>query len=90
MKEKMKDKKFILITDKGLVGNGKLDTNEVLAKLLYAYLSVWNDEMYEIDINEAGAKIVDLMESVRKGDRDLDDLLEYLLSDDDGDDDGEA
>ena len=62
MKEK---EKMLLVTEQGIVGS-KLTASEVMSMLLYAYLNVWNDEMFEIDTLEAAKKIIDLMETLRK------------------------
>lgn len=62
MKEK---EKMLLVTEQGIVGS-KLTASEVMSMLLYAYLNVWNDEIFEIDIVEAAKKIIDLMETLRE------------------------
>ena len=79
MKEK---EKMLLVTEQGIVGS-KLTASEVMSMLLYAYLNVWNDEMFEIDTLEAAKKIIDLMETLRKEEdkMSLYDLFSLLFED---------
>lgn len=89
MGKKMKD--FIIVTEDGVMGAGIKDSNVVLAMLLHAYLQVWNNDVFEIDILETGKKIVDLMEHAEQSDEeelDLEQLLKMLFGEDD--DDGET
>lgn len=82
MGKKMKD--FIIVTDDGVIGAGIKEPEVILAMLLHAYLQVWNNDIYEIDIVETGKKIVDMMEDERHDDDepDLEHLLKMLFEED--------
>ena len=58
-------KDFIIVTDKGLIAPNAKEPTEVMAQLMYAYLELWNDEMFEIDVVDAAEKIVALLGSMR-------------------------
>ena len=80
-----KPKNFIIVTDDGVMGAGIKDPEVILATLLHAYLQVWNNDIFEIDIVKTGEKIVDMMEAERRDDDepDLEQLLKMLFEDDD-------
>ena len=75
-------KDFIIVTDKGLIAPKAKEPTEVMAQLMYAYLELWNDEMFEIDVVDAAEKIVDLLGSMqlkKKGRDEIDDEIEELI-----------
>lgn len=87
--DKEKFRNMILITDEKIITK-IMDPNEVMAKLLYAFLSVWNDEKCSIDILDVAEHIVDLLSGI-SSESSLFDMLERIFSGDDGDDeDGET
>ena len=87
-KEKKEKKQYLIVSEKGVIGSGIKNPDDVLAMLLFGYLSVWNEDKFKIDIFEAGKKIVDLMMSLEQDDEpDLEDLLEMLFEEDNEDDD---
>lgn len=87
-KEKKEKKQYLIVSEKGVIGSGIKNPDDVLAMLLFGYLSVWNEDKFKIDICEAGKKIVDLMMSLEQDDEpDLEDLLEMLFEEDNEDDD---
>lgn len=87
----MEKKKFVVVTDKGIMGSKGLSGRDVMAELLYAFLHVWCEEVCPVDIGEAGKAVVDLLDSMcdeeEDEDEDEDDLLadimKMLLEDDD-------
>lgn len=87
------EKKFLLITEKGLIGTKDLDTNEALAMLLHAYLDLWDDRKFNIDVLSAAEAIVDMLPKYASGNMDnilsdLDDLLKAIFDDNDDKDGG--
>lgn len=81
---------FVLVTDKGLMGQKGMASSEVMAMLLYAFLYTWNDEVHEIDILEAEEKILDLLEELGYEDSEeevagygFEDVMKYLLGEED-------
>lgn len=84
-------KRFILVTDKGLMGQKGMSSSEVMAMLLYAFLYSWNDDVHEIDILEAEEKILDLLEELGYEDSEeeevagygFEDVMKYLLGEED-------
>ena len=84
--------KFLVVSDKGVVANGMHNPSEVLEMLLCAYLEVWNRDIGEIDVEEAGIKICDMLAGM-SAEEDDDDIslaeaLARLFGEDD--DDGET
>ena len=86
------EKEFVLVTDRGVMADKNMDADDVLAKLLYAFLQLWNDELCEIDIGEAADRILEVMGECEEddGDDDAEAILRYLFGDDEEDADGEA
>ena len=90
----MKENKYenmVLITEKGVISGSK-NPADVLARILFAYLSIWNDEIFEIDMEKAADKIVGAMKSLRKnkdgeleGQMSFEDILDMLFAGDDED-----
>lgn len=81
------EKKFLLITEKGLIGTKDLDTNEALAMLLHAYLDLWDDRKFNIDVLSAAEAIIDMLPKYASGNNndflnDLNELLRALYDDD--------
>ena len=78
------EKQYLIISNDAVIGTGNKDPDDVLARLLYAYLSVWDKEKFNIDMNKAGDRIIDMMEDFRHDDSDIDlnDLLEILFGED--------
>lgn len=82
--EKKEKKQYLIVSEKGVIGSGIKNPDDVLAMLLFGYLSVWNEDKFKIDIFEAGKKIVDLMMNLGQDDEpDLEDLLEMLFEEED-------
>lgn len=82
--EKKEKKQYLIVSEKGVIGSGIKNPDDVLAMLLFGYLNVWNEDKFKIDIFEAGKKIVDLMMSLGQDDEpDLEDLLEMLFEEED-------
>lgn len=87
----MEDKKFLILTDKGLIGVGRKDPKEIVATLLIALLNVWNDSINKIDTEEAGIKVIDLLGQLSAHGNDEEEefgsdflkALSYLFGDDD-------
>ena len=71
MKEKefnykgMMDKEFILLTEKGILSKG-IDKSEIPAWLLFAFLDYWSTKEFNIDINDASEKIIDMLYKMKK------------------------
>lgn len=71
MKEKefnykgMMDKEFILLTKKGILSKG-IDKSEIPAWLLFAFLDYWNTKEFNIDIDDASEKIIDMLYKMKK------------------------
>lgn len=90
-------KQFVVITDRGIMGRG-MKADMVMARLLSGFLQVWNDEVFPVDVDKAGEKILAALEEMRPGDDDADEdegddlesMLRYLFGDDEDDADGEA
>ena len=78
------EKQYLIISNDAVIETGNKDPDDVLARLLYAYLSVWDKEKFNIDMNKAGDRIIDMMEDFRQDDSDIDlnDLLEILFGED--------
>lgn len=82
------EKKYLIVSEEGTIGVGTGNPDDVLALLLNAYLSVWSEEKFNIDVVKVGEKIIDMMEDFRQDDSDIDlkDLLEILFGEDACDD----
>ena len=78
------EKQYLIVSNVAVIETGNKDPDDVLARLLYAYLSVWDKEKFNIDMNKAGDRIIDMMEDFRQDDSDIDlnDLLEILFGED--------
>ena len=88
----MEKKKFVVVTDKGVMGSKGLSGRDVMAELLYAFLHVWCEEVCPVDIGKAGKAVVDLLDSMCDEDEEEDnddeddllaDIMKMLLEDDD-------
>lgn len=55
------EKKYLIVSEEGTIGVGTGNSDDVLALLLNAYLSVWNKEKFNIDVVKVGEKIIDMM-----------------------------
>ena len=85
MKKEMK--KFVLISEKGIMGSKGMEPVEVMAMIVDAFLQMWNEEVFEIDMEKGVTSIIEAMEKSMIGaepDDDEDD------ADDDDDDDMEV
>lgn len=82
----MKDnKKYIMVTEKG-VGAQNMQRSEILAWLLYAFLSVWEEDNYEIDKVDVSCKILDLLNDIGQPEADEYDvhsIFDILFDNDD-------
>lgn len=56
------EKKFVIVTDKGFT-SCQMEPEEVMGSLLFVYLKMWNEYCsdVELDVQEAGGKIMDLL-----------------------------
>lgn len=85
----MKNNDFVLVTNRGVMGQKGMSAEAVLAKLLYGFLKVWNDEIYQVDIGEATAQIISTLSKLHEDRKEKDDGLDALINllfgeDDDG------
>ena len=85
----MKNNDFVLVTNRGVMGQKGMSAEAVLAKLLYGFLKVWNDEIYQVDIGEATAQIISTLSKLHEDRKEYDDGLDALINllfgeDDDG------
>lgn len=88
----MKNNDFVLVTNRGVMGQKGMSAEAVLAKLLYGFLKVWNDEIYQVDIGEATAQIISTLRKLHEDrkekvetpyDDGLDGLINLLFGEDD-------
>lgn len=83
IKEMLKDSEtVVIVTDNGCMATTN-NENELLAMLMYAYLRVWSDTKFEVNIVETADKIVDMMGEMRVSNKeeDLAKLLSKLFRD---------
>ena len=82
------EKEFVLVTDRGVMADKNMDVDDVLAKLLYAFLQLWNDELSKIDIDKAADRILEVMGECEEDDDDddVEEILRYLFGDDNEED----
>ena len=82
------EKEFVLVTDRGVIAHKNMDVDDVLAKLLYAFLQLWNNELSKIDIDEVADRILEVMGECEEddGDDDVEEILRYLFGDDNEED----
>ena len=64
MKETKERKKYVIVSDEGIVGAKGMDFKEVMSMLMYAYLRIWNDEFGEIDTLDAAQRIIDTLDEI--------------------------
>lgn len=91
MKKKIEldtDREFILLTEKGIV-TSQVSPSEAMAMLLLAYLKMWDEHCFPIDIKVASEKVLELLGGM---DLELDELGRAIMSlfaeeEDDEDDD---
>lgn len=81
-------KDFVLVTDRGVMADKNMDADDVLSKLLYAFLQLWNDELFKIDIGEAADRILEVIGECEEddGDDDAEAILRYIFGDDNEED----
>lgn len=80
-------KKYLIVSDEGTIGVGTGNPDDVLALLLTAYLSVWNKEIFNIDVVEVGEKIIDMMMDFEQDDDTmLVDIFDIFFKEDRDDD----
>ncbi len=70
--KKTDEKKFIMISEKGLVASGTESKEEIMAMILYAFLDMWCETKYEVDINEATKAILKALYDVSEEEEDDD------------------
>ena len=81
------EKKYLIVSEEGAIGFGTENPNDVLALLLTAYLSVWNKEIFNIDVVEVGEKIIDMMMDFEQDDDTmLVDIFDIFFKEDRDDD----
>jgi len=78
--DNLKDKKFVMVTDRGLASRG-YEPAEAMQVLLYAFLNVWSDKMFEVDCVKAAERIIDVLFDMQPDDDE--DLLDMLFGEDD-------
>lgn len=91
MKKKIEldtDREFILLTEKGSVIS-RINPARAMAMLLLAYLEMWDEHCFSIDINVASGKVIELLGRM---DSEFDDVGRAIMSlfeeeEDDEDDD---
>ena len=79
MKEKKKHEPMLIVRDEGLISTQPMKPDDVIVMLLQALLNVWDQEIGEIDVEEAARGVIDF----------LGDLTIENLRGEDGDDDDE-
>ena len=91
----MKKKKFVIVSEDGIIGSKGVKVDEVLAMLLHAFLCAWDRDKYSIDIVNAGEGVIDMLAMYKKEEKEdpIDELGEMLANlfgaDDDDEDEGE-
>lgn len=81
------EKKYLIVSEEDMIGVGTENPNDVLALLLTAYLSVWNKEIFNIDVVEVGEKIIDMMMDFEQDDDTmLVDIFDIFFKEDRDDD----
>lgn len=87
----MEKKKFVIVSDDGIIGSKGVKVDEVLAMLLHAFLCAWDRDKYSIDIVNAGEGIIDALDKYAKAKADpideLGEMLAKLFGTDDDDED---
>ena len=91
MKKKIEldtDREFILLTEKGIV-TSRISPAGAMAMLLLAYLEMWDEHCFSIDITVASEKVLELLGRM---DSEFDDVGRAIMSlfekeEDDEDDD---
>lgn len=91
----MEKKKFVIVSDDGIIGSKGVKVDEVLAMLLHAFLCAWDRDKYSIDIVNAGEGVIDMLDKYKKTEKPdpIDELGEMLAKlfgvdkDDEGEDD---
>ena len=79
----LEDKNFIMISETGLMSHG-IPEKELPAHLLLAFLEIWDDLVFHIDIHEAAINVLDFMGNMEKEHSGLYDSLAKLFEDEDG------
>jgi len=87
MKKEMN--KFVLISEKGIMGSKGMETVEVMAMIVDAFLQIWNEEVFEIDMEKGVKSIIEAMEKSMTGEDPEDEEDDEEDEDDDDDDDME-
>lgn len=76
----LEDARFLIVTENGVAGSKGVSQEEVIALLLYGFLRVWGDTAFEVDVVEAGKRILATLEEMREEeDEEEDDPLTALL-----------
>ena len=77
IKEMLKDCETVaIVTESGCVATTK-NENELLAMLMYAYLRVWCDTKFEVNIVETAERIMDVLGEMRVSTKE-EDLAKFL------------
>ena len=80
-------KKYLIVSEEDMIGVGTKNPDDVLALLLNAYLSVWNKEIFNIDVVKVGEKIIDMMMDFEQDDDTmLVDIFDIFFKEDRDDD----
>lgn len=96
IKEMLKDSgTVVIVTDNGCMATTN-NENELLAMLMYAYLKVWCDTKFEVNIVETANRIMDVLGEMRVSNKEedlaiiLSKLFRDVLAEADDDEDEEA
>ena len=77
IKEMLKDSETVaIVTESGCVATTK-NENELLAMLMYAYLRVWCDTKFEVNIVETAERIMDVLGEMKVSTKE-EDLAKFL------------
>ena len=71
--------KFLIESDKGVAGSKGMEVSEVLATLLHAFLAVWDNEKFSIDMEKAAEGVIDVMRDCEITEEDAEDKLNELI-----------
>lgn len=79
----LEDKKFIMISETGLMAHG-IPEKELLAHLLLAFLEIWDEQVFSIDIPETATRVIDFIGDIRETHSELYENLAKLFEDEEG------
>lgn len=76
----MEKKRFVIVSEDGIIGSNGVEVDEVLGMLLHAFLCAWDRDKYSIDIVNAGKGVIDMLAIYKKEEKadPIDELGEML------------